>query len=136
MASNLKASVSADVFSWNYACGAATSEGAVCVAGSDYDSVALPAGAAATKVVGVAKNGTGASGERLTVQKLGIANVLALASTTITQGDELITANSSGHVKSWTNETAVDVVGIAMETRTIGSAAEMIPVELRMYRRP
>lgn len=136
MASNLKASQSVDIFSWNYACTAAVSEGAVLVAGTDYDQAVLPSGAAATKVVGVAKNPTGATGERVTVQKLGIANVLAVASTTITQGDELITANSSGHVKSWTNETAVDVVGVALETRTIGSAAEMIPVELRMYRRP
>ena len=136
MASNQKASVSVDVFTWNYACTAAVSEGAVLVAGSDYDQAVLPAGAADKKIVGVAKNDTGASGDRVNVQILGIANVLAAASSTINQGDELITANTSGHVKSWTNETAVDVVGVAMETRTIGSSAELIPVILRIYRRP
>lgn len=136
MASNLKASQKVDIFTWNYACTAAVSEGAVLVAGSDYDQAVLPAGAADKKIVGVATNDTGASGDRVNVQKIGIANVLAAASATITQGDELITANSSGHVKSWVNETAVDVVGVAMETRTIGATAELIPVELRMYRRP
>ena len=136
MASNLKAAVAVDVFTWNYACTAAVSEGAVLVAGTDYDQAVLPSGAAATKIVGVAKNATGASGERVNVAKVGVVPVLAAANASITQGDELITSNSSGHVKSWTNETAVDVVGIAMETRTIGSTAEMIPCELRIYRRP
>jgi hypothetical protein len=130
MASNLKASAAMDVLTINKACTAAVAEGACLITGADFDTAVLPSGAAATKVLGIATNSTGATGERVNVMVLGVANALAVASATITQGDKLITANSSGHVKSWTAETAVDIVGIALETRTIGAAAEMIPVLL------
>ncbi len=71
------------------------------------------------------------------MQTAGVANVLIAASATVTQGDEIITASATGGTcKSWVNETAVDVIGIALETRVVGAAAELVPVLLRMYRRP
>lgn len=110
-------------------------EGAVVCFGTDYDEVALPgAGPVQIGVAGILRQ-AGVSGDRASILVLGVANVLALATTTVTEGVPVIIANTSGHVKSWTNETNVDVVGISMVTRTIGATAELIPVLMGVYRK-
>ena len=114
---------------------AAMSEGAVVLAGSDFDTIALPAGAGATGILGVARNAALAAGDRVSVMTMGQANVLLAASASCTEGAPVIAANSSGHIKGWTNETACDVLGTAMVTRTAGSSAEMVPVLLRVYQK-
>src|SRR5260221_115118 len=83
-------------------------EGAVVIYSAATNGlVKLPAAAAAPAVAGVKMNaGSSAAGDWLDIQKAGIASVLLVASATIARGDLLIVANSSGHVKAWTNETA------------------------------
>ena len=109
-------------------------EGAVMCTGADFDAVLLPAGAAATKIYGVARSAA-VSGDRLSLLLEGQGNVLLAATATCTAGVPLITANASGHAKSWTNETDVDVVGMALVTRTAGASAEMVPVEVKPFRK-
>ncbi len=138
MASNLKASASVDILTLNKSSVSTISEGGACAFHTDFDQVTAVSGAAAVKVMGIVTNAGGVvSGDRTNVQVIGVANVLMAASQTITQGDEIITSSATGGTcKSWVNETAVDVIGIAQETRVIGAAAELVPVLLRMYRRP
>lgn len=109
-------------------------EGAVVIYSAATNGlVKLPAGAAAPAVAGVNMSaGTSAVGDMLEVQKSGIAMVLLAASATVARGDLLITANSSGHVKAWTNETAVTIVGRSEVAKTAGGAAEMISCTLVM----
>lgn len=137
MASNQTASARIDVLTINKESAATLSEGAVCAFGTDFDKVTTPTGAAAIGLCGIVCNAGGVvSGDRTDVQVAGVANVLVAASTTVNQGKEAISAASTGTVKEWTSETAVDVIGIFMETRVVGGTASLVPVLLRPYRRP
>lgn len=109
-------------------------EGAVVIYSAATNGlVKLPAAAAAAGVAGVNMNaGSSAVGDFLDIQKAGIACVLLAASAVVARGDLLIVANSSGHVKAWTSETAVTIVGRSEVAKTAGSAAEMITCTLVM----
>ena len=116
-------------------------EGAVVVfSGSgDAQNVQAPAGAAAKRVAGVIMDqqpsaGT-TSGDVVNVQTLGIGLGLLVAGGTAAEGDPLIVANSSGHLKVWTNETDVDVVGYSLANMTAGSNADAIPFRLNIHRK-
>lgn len=109
-------------------------EGAVVIYSAATNGVVkLPAAAAAAGVAGVCMSaGSSAADDFLEVQKAGIAMVLLVASATVARGDLLIVANSSGHVKAWTNETACTIVGRSEVAKTAGAAAEMISCTLVM----
>jgi hypothetical protein len=109
-------------------------EGAVVIhSTADDDKVKLPAAAGAPKVAGVCMSAGGpAIGERIEVQKAGQAVVLLAAGLSCVRGDELIVANSSGHVKVRAAETACVIVGRAEVAHTSGAAAEFIPCTLTL----
>lgn len=113
-------------------------EGAVVMHNTDDDDTCkLATGAAVPKVCGVIASYTGPTGttalDRVLVQTAGQASVLLAATATVVRGDLLITANSSGHVKAWTNETSCTVIGYCLTAKTAGAAAEMIPVQLSFF---
>jgi hypothetical protein len=111
-------------------------EGAVVIYSAATNGlVKLPGAAAAPGVAGVVMNAgtsTSGGGDFLDVQKAGIACVLLVAAATVARGDLLIVANTSGHVKAWTNETACTIVGRSEVAKTAGAAAEMITCTLVM----
>ncbi len=109
-------------------------EGAVVIYSAATNGlVKLPAGAAAAGAAGVVMNaGSSTAGDFLDVQKAGIACVLLAATLTVARGDLLIVANSSGHVKVWTSETACTIIGRSEVAKTAGAAAEMISCTLVM----
>jgi len=83
----------------------------------------LPSGAADAHVQGVCTDkyetsgsAGAAEGKPINVARIGVVGVNLAASTAVTKGDKLITANASGDVKPRTNETGVVIVGEAMET--------------------
>lgn len=109
-------------------------EGAVVIhSAADNGKCKLPAAAAADKVCGVnmsAGTSTSGGGDRLDVQKGGIAIVNLVAGGTVVRGSLLIVANSSGDVKAWTNETSCTIVGRSEWAGTAGAAAAKIPCHL------
>lgn len=131
-----KASASIDVLTINKRSPGTYAEGAVVKASTtDGDSFAAPADAG-TGLLGIVTNAGGVvSGDRANIQVLGVANCLMAASTTITAGDLVISAGTDGTVNSRVAETTVDVIGIAMATKTSGSSDTcLIPVLLRWMR--
>jgi len=131
-----KASAAIDVFSFNKKSPGTYREGAVVAASTtDGDSFAAPADAG-TLLLGIVTNAGGVLvNERANLQRHGIANVLMAASTTITAGDLVISAGTDGTCNSRASETTVDVIGIAMATKTSGSSDYcLIPVLLTWQR--
>lgn len=125
-----KGSASIDILSVPKISGGVIAEGAI-VYLTDYDTVVVAGGAGAVGLLGVAKNAATGSGQSVSVQVLGQANVLIAASETVTLNDRIISANSSGHGKSIASTTNCDVIGRVMRTQTVAAgAAELVPVML------
>jgi hypothetical protein len=114
------------VWAQSYQAAASLPEGTVVVY-TAQDTVGLPSGAGAAGVAGVVTDsGTVATGDRCNVQKAGIALVLLAAGQTVTIGQELVVANSSGHVKALAAETGCVIVGRSEQAFTAGSNADPI----------
>lgn len=129
-----------DIFTKSYLAQSAIPEGAVVihyVAGTD-DEVILPAAANAKLIAGVSVSaGTATAGtDRIAVQKLGQAPVLLGAGLSVVVGDELVIANSSGHVKKrQAGDADSQVIGVSEVTFTAGSNADLISAFLCIGRR-
>lgn len=119
-------------------------EGAVAInpldASIDNNQCILASAAANKGVLGVVTDAYGSGGpvegRPVTVRYLGLVGINIAASTTIAFGDKLITANSSGDAKAWTNETGVDVIGVAMEALTSQAARGRILCRLQIQYLP
>lgn len=107
----------------SFAADTAIANANVCVvaSGSNAGNVALPGGALATKFIGVTQEpvASGSSTNELAVQVAGIAQIQTDGSATITSGDYVAIANSSGQIKSVAPATGTNVrelVGIALSS--------------------
>ncbi len=107
----------------------------VCVvaSGTNAGNVALPGGALAVKFIGVTQEPVAASStsNELAVMVAGIAQVQSDGSASVTAGDYLVIANSSGQVKSVTPASGTNlrqVVGIALNSavNTAGLLIDML----------
>lgn len=108
-----------------FAADTAISAANVCVvmSGANAGNVALPAGALATKFVGVTLEpvASGSSTNAVGVQVSGIAQIQSDGSAAINPGDFVAIANSSGQVKTVTPASGTNVrqlVGIALSGAT------------------
>ena len=119
----------------SFAADTAISSACVCVvaSGTNAGNVALPGGALAVKLVGVTQEPVASSSvtNELSVMVTGIAQVQSDGSATITAGDYLVIANSSGQVKSATPASGTNlrqVVGIALNSaaNTAGLLIDML----------
>ena len=97
--------------------------------------VKAPTGAGGTGVAGVICNaqvsGGTSVGDSVDVQFTGIANVLLDATEAVTVGQRVIVSDTDGSVKAATGD-QVDYIGVALITKTAGSANELIPVALNI----
>lgn len=107
-------------------------EGAVVIhSAADNGKVKLPAAAAANKVAGVNMSaGSSSAGDRLDIQKAGVAIVNLAAGEVVARGQLLIVADSAGSVKAWTAETGCTIVGRSEQALTAGAAAAKISCTL------
>ena len=137
--------IAEDVFPVSYLSQSTIPEGAVCVynVGGTDDEVILPGAANAGAICGVSmsagiitsgvQTGSVAGTDRVVVQKLGRAKCLLLAGATCARGDVAVIANASGHVKSRVlNGTTAGVVGTFAQTKTAGSNADFVWVDLTL----
>ena len=109
----------------------------VCVVMSvgNAGNVALPAGALATKFVGVAMEAipTGSTSLSVAVQVAGVAQIQSDGSTTIAAGDYLAIGNVSGQVKTIVPATGAvvrELIGIAL-TGAANTAGLLVDVLLQ-----
>ena len=107
----------------SFAADTAISNANVCVvaSGTNAGNVALPGGALATKFVGVTSEpvASGSSTNELGVIVAGIAQIQTDGSASITAGDYVAIANSSGQIKTVAPATGTNVrelVGIALSS--------------------
>lgn len=129
MSLNNLAAESNPLFIENLLAEVAVAEGCVVVEGTADDAVKLPAGAIASRVRGVSMSAGSSNGttEKVAVCELGLCPVLLAATLTIARGDELVTANASGHVrKRVAGDASGCVVGTSRVDRTAGASAEFI----------
>lgn len=110
--------------------GTTIADGAVVVVGADDDSATLPSGAYShAAILGVAHRqggGSYAANDHMDVITCGVAACIAAA--TITRGQRVVVANSSGHVRpEASNQIGVAGVGVALGSAVSG---ERVPVLL------
>ena len=100
---------------------------AVVVAGSQEGKVTLPAGANASKIIGIAQNDA-ADGEPVRVRLLGISK--AIAAGAISMGDLVQIADSAGKVQTASPAAGTNafIVGVAMDAA--GSAGEYVHINI------
>lgn len=113
----------------------AVAEGCVVVEGTANGNCKLPAGALASRAVGVSTSAGTSDGstEKITIGVLGRGKVLLGATLTVAAGDELVISNASGHVrKRVAGDASGAVIGRALVGRTAGAAAEFISAFIQL----
>lgn len=106
-------------------------EGCAVVVGTAEGNCKLPGGALASRVLGISRSAGTSNGvdEKISINCLGEGPALLGATLSIAEGDELVVANASGHLrKRVVGDAAGCVVGTSRVTRTAGALPEFITI--------